>query len=120
MIRRPPRSTLFPYTTLFRSLPLLVRALALHRGRHYVRDRLQEFGIAGHEAPARRAVRAEHAVGSSPARDHDAHAADDAVLVQHAAPGKAVLARQVLDHGGTPPLGLRGRRPGGPVERGAD
>src|SRR2546429_6554890 len=24
MIRRPPRSTLFPYTTLFRSLPLLV------------------------------------------------------------------------------------------------
>src|SRR5260370_25449742 len=23
MIRRPPRSTLFPYTTLFRSLPLL-------------------------------------------------------------------------------------------------
>src|SRR5688572_32568291 len=37
MIRRPPRSTLFPYTTLFRSVPLIfmsrprrdVRALAL-------------------------------------------------------------------------------------------
>src|SRR3712207_8694680 len=28
MIRRPPRSTLFPYTTLFRSLPS-VRALAV-------------------------------------------------------------------------------------------
>src|SRR3712207_7316526 len=27
MIRRPPRSTLFPYTTLFRSWPLLQRAL---------------------------------------------------------------------------------------------
>src|SRR2546430_11364462 len=26
MIRRPPRSTLFPYTTLFRSDPVLVRA----------------------------------------------------------------------------------------------
>src|SRR5947207_7597310 len=25
MLRRPPRSTLFPYTTLFRSLPALVR-----------------------------------------------------------------------------------------------
>src|SRR3712207_8564853 len=25
MIRRPPRSTLFPYTTLFRSVPLLRR-----------------------------------------------------------------------------------------------
>src|SRR5260221_7035343 len=27
MIRRPPRSTLFPYTTLFRSLPSLLRRL---------------------------------------------------------------------------------------------
>src|SRR5258708_8800603 len=27
MIRRPPRSTLFPYTTLFRSLPLRARGL---------------------------------------------------------------------------------------------
>src|SRR3712207_9145296 len=28
MIRRPPRSTLFPYTTLFRSPPLLEHAVA--------------------------------------------------------------------------------------------
>src|SRR6202021_2793975 len=28
MIRRPPRSTLFPYTTLFRSLPPLARSFA--------------------------------------------------------------------------------------------
>src|SRR5438552_11459475 len=34
MIRRPPRSTLFPYTTLFRSLPSARRAAALSdRGR---------------------------------------------------------------------------------------
>src|SRR3712207_8517931 len=35
MIRRPPRSTLFPYTTLFRSLLLLVigSSLLLLRGR---------------------------------------------------------------------------------------
>src|SRR3989442_8714690 len=38
MIRRPPRSTLFPYTTLFRShgieqLELFVSSLALHRHR---------------------------------------------------------------------------------------
>src|SRR3712207_7016773 len=31
MIRRPPRSTLFPYTTLFRSL-VAARELALHGG----------------------------------------------------------------------------------------
>src|SRR2546428_3560193 len=29
MIRRPPRSTLFPYTTLFRSIPLLTRRFLL-------------------------------------------------------------------------------------------
>src|SRR3712207_4816337 len=29
MIRRPPRSTLFPYTTLFRSFPALLLAIAL-------------------------------------------------------------------------------------------
>src|SRR5436190_15879111 len=28
MIRRPPRSTLFPYTTLFRSVPGLFRAMS--------------------------------------------------------------------------------------------
>src|SRR2546430_11816832 len=31
MIRRPPRSTLFPYTTLFRSRPLLHEAATLAR-----------------------------------------------------------------------------------------
>src|SRR5437588_8164497 len=30
MIRRPPRSTLFPYTTLFRSRPLSFREHGLH------------------------------------------------------------------------------------------
>src|SRR2546427_7954913 len=34
MIRRPPRSTLFPYTTLFRS-----HAVALYRGAHPVREK---------------------------------------------------------------------------------
>src|SRR5215510_15362919 len=32
MIRRPPRSTLFPYTTLFRSRPPRARACASPRG----------------------------------------------------------------------------------------
>src|SRR2546430_7844243 len=32
MIRRPPRSTLFPYTTLFRSIELHVPALRERRG----------------------------------------------------------------------------------------
>src|SRR3712207_8185467 len=34
MIRRPPRSTLFPYTTLFRSAPEPRLVLRLRRGPH--------------------------------------------------------------------------------------
>src|SRR3989441_6199936 len=44
MIRRPPRSTLFPYTTLFRSV-------AVHRVRVVGRELLGQLargGIAGH------------------------------------------------------------------------
>src|SRR5437764_10064061 len=37
MIRRPPRSTLFPYTTLFRSLPSRARG-ARHGGSSLVQD----------------------------------------------------------------------------------
>src|SRR3712207_7143376 len=33
MIRRPPRSTLFPYTTLFRSTPLRAKVAVLLEGR---------------------------------------------------------------------------------------
>src|SRR2546428_6924231 len=32
MIRRPPRSTLFPYTTLFRSLRKLLMNIAVNKG----------------------------------------------------------------------------------------
>src|SRR3712207_9381892 len=48
MIRRPPRSTLFPYTTLFRSLALHQR---LDRAERRERDRLL------HAALRRRALR---------------------------------------------------------------
>src|SRR6266404_9295159 len=36
MIRRPPRSTLFPYTTLFRSQRLLEEILFLPAGKHFL------------------------------------------------------------------------------------
>src|SRR3712207_8713123 len=43
MIRRPPRSTLFPYTTLFRSYP----ALAVLLGRRLARTRLLGVRLGG-------------------------------------------------------------------------
>src|SRR3712207_8623910 len=58
MIRRPPRSTLFPYTTLFRSLALVLAGLVEHRGPR-VRG-LLDLVRAPHEqvrpAPVRNAV----------------------------------------------------------------
>src|SRR2546428_1193470 len=46
MIRRPPRSTLFPYTTLFRSVRIGVRAPG-------DRDHRSEFGISDRGEGAR-------------------------------------------------------------------
>src|SRR3712207_8917549 len=42
MIRRPPRSTLFPYTTLFRSVPMRESAHLFLHGTD-VPDRFREF-----------------------------------------------------------------------------
>src|SRR5438034_11559127 len=49
MLRRPPRSTLFPYTTLFRSLPALVHLVGQRRDDGIDDDgerNLRGFGIA--------------------------------------------------------------------------
>src|SRR5260370_32430298 len=51
MIRRPPRSTLFPYTTLFRSLEVAQRVIAA------LLDDLQRMRIAcAHLAPVQHLV----------------------------------------------------------------
>src|SRR5258707_4066130 len=43
MIRRPPRSTLFPYTTLFRSWDVDIRRCApFQRNKRYLRERTIE------------------------------------------------------------------------------
>src|SRR3712207_7006170 len=59
MIRRPPRSTLFPYTTLFRSSPVgLERVLARHIGLAGTRPEAQRplvpmgAAIGGQDRPA--------------------------------------------------------------------
>src|SRR3989441_11277183 len=84
MIRRPPRSTLFPYTTLFRSLLaapdqlLLFVALALSQqvGRSHGQCNQQDGGQENHHQQGvaclaasglRRCVKELHAEGGCPA-----------------------------------------------------
>src|SRR5690242_21630616 len=47
MLRRPPRSTLFPYTTLFRSWDTRWRTTALFSGNLYSQDGDLNYGYAG-------------------------------------------------------------------------
>src|SRR3712207_7468180 len=49
MIRRPPRSTLFPYTTLFRSAVAAELGEPGHVGRRTADRRLVELVVARHE-----------------------------------------------------------------------
>src|SRR2546430_12261307 len=57
MIRRPPRSTLFPYTTLFRSDQL---GDALHHAQPRPQDRHQRELLARHPRPPRVLERRVH------------------------------------------------------------
>src|SRR2546430_10380315 len=60
MIRRPPRSTLFPYTTLFRSHPeLLAQALGPRRRDRQVRGREPELYAAPQKLAQRLGPRSE-------------------------------------------------------------
>src|SRR6266511_5079670 len=71
MIRRPPRSTLFPYTTLFRSLDATVvrgRCLSYGEGISYwpVTEVAKQLGAQPSEAPALSAILGEEPTASSP------------------------------------------------------
>src|SRR3989442_9419356 len=57
MIRRPPRSTLFPYTTLFRSPPLWPFA---GRVAHSAAAECHSLGAGGGRPPGRRDRSEEH------------------------------------------------------------
>src|SRR2546422_1623528 len=73
MIRRPPRSTLFPYTTLFRSDPIPLRlVLAL---RDLVDPLVQPLRFFREEGPLRAACVERDQVRRD-VRDADGHAED--------------------------------------------
>src|SRR3712207_9211029 len=80
MIRRPPRSTLFPYTTLFRSVgvadPQALRGLLGDRARREHADD-GEPAVADLDAPADRRLLGEEARAQPAADDGDRHAAGE-------------------------------------------
>src|SRR5256885_7349279 len=66
MIRRPPRSTLFPYTTLFRSQHLAVYARVLRSAAPSRRMRRGHGGGLGSRAHPRDRARADEALRTNP------------------------------------------------------
>src|SRR3712207_7354340 len=64
MIRRPPRSTLFPYTTLFRSEQVELVKATVPQQQHARRDRAQQAARADPFAgPARPKARIDDGMG---------------------------------------------------------
>src|SRR3712207_6918982 len=59
MIRRPPRSTLFPYTTLFRSIDelLVVHLEDLFHAEALIQDALEHYGGGSHADGDRKSTR---------------------------------------------------------------
>src|SRR3712207_9148367 len=57
MIRRPPRSTLFPYTTLFRSVGLERQPVPQHRAAQPLDVVGADEAAAGHHRPDRKSTR---------------------------------------------------------------
>src|SRR5687768_18223191 len=67
MIRRPPTSTLFPYTTLFRSRRRGLRAQVQGPQRHHFRYQLEGLGSDLRQAQAAQARQTSQGKGASPA-----------------------------------------------------
>src|SRR5260370_32472017 len=99
MIRRPPRSTLFPYTTLFRSVILrsgrLALCIGMAKGVSPGADRGRPRGLSA--APAVAARRRRGAAGHSRSEEHTSELQSHLNLVC-----RLLLEKKKLDTLGTP------------------
>src|SRR2546430_16542993 len=113
MIRRPPRSTLFPYTTLFRSL------LVVAPDADFATQHPREIALHGHAVQQRQARRVPddvHAAAVAPAPRHR-----EAMLgnVDRGDPDMACTPRAVRLHAAQPAR-IGPDRPGDAAGGGAD
>src|SRR2546430_10309926 len=121
MIRSPPRSTLFPYTTLFRSQVILAGALAADRLDRVQEDRPAELFRPAVDIPEPLLVQADPVdVGGE---IHAAHAAQLRGALQLAQRELRILHRQEgepHEPPQLPPIHSRSPTVVGPAERQAD
>src|SRR3989449_3873920 len=83
MIRRPPRSTLFPYTTLFRSLAPARVAREVCTGQPAARVRPQRGGETGRPHATGEVCGRGEARGVAPVHEHDARTRADTRSEEH-------------------------------------
>src|SRR3712207_8692311 len=101
MIRRPPRSTLFPYTTLFRSIRIAEGRMIFARWREAAAaaDSAKREAEAASEAVAKAAEAQRSAADRKSTRLNSSHAnisyAVFCLKKQHAAPDLLVVDRQI-------------------------
>src|SRR2546422_6986801 len=127
MIRRPPRSTLFPYTTLFRSAGLgwPWRCL-LGFGLGEVGGERVELRLPVAAVPLDPAGRLSHGAGDQPAAthpamlgvSHESRALEHAQVLVNAGERDCEGARQLRDRRLAPPEAGAGRGPPGGGEAG--
>src|SRR5260370_11511993 len=96
MIRRPPRSTLFPYTTLFRST-----WIANHRPAPQATDQAR---LDAGRAPLMPAGRTKHPAGRAPLQAHALDAlwfeeGDGVAILEHGPPIAVIAGWSAMDRG---------------------
>src|SRR3989449_10458991 len=91
MIRRPPRSTLFPYTTLFRSLPVGVDEDRLLEGVHPFQQRVGRAVGKPQELVGARLLQPAQPFGERALREEDRLADVEVVVGDESAAQRRVL-----------------------------
>src|SRR2546428_11232286 len=115
MIRRPPRSTLFPYTTLFRSLAETVRHDAVVAVGAVARDRMEVRDAHGGILKARepdQPRQLHEAAAFVPLEDRDQHPRHGPAvrLSSHGSPGRTRAAAAARRPGTVRPRAAGSRR----------
>src|SRR2546430_7259699 len=100
MIRRPPRSTLFPYTTLFRSLVVSPDNQSRMEINRMIHAKMQEIGQVDHrERNVRVLVARQEITGADRSEEHTSELQSQSNLVC-----RLLLEKKKIDNTATPAI----------------